>query len=266
MDISEATIRKSLKSRGMYETPELNETLLLHNLGIRGIPFLPTYVNVITLILYNNCIGSISNLGSMPMLKYLNLANNLLSEVDLSEDFIGLNQLEEVHLSNNKISRLSGLDGRFVAPIKVLKLDGNRLDMIHDFSKLVELEVLSLKNNLIADKSSFDSNLFPISLRQLYLSPNEFVGSMRQYRRTLITGIPSLVFLDSTPVTDAERELAFLELKGDKEGVIAVCKERQAGKLNEMKKTIQDFRSFQNETIEVSEGERLKAELFNLFI
>ncbi len=48
--------------RGLFETPELNNTLLLNDLGITVLPDLRRYSSVICLHLENNLISDISSL------------------------------------------------------------------------------------------------------------------------------------------------------------------------------------------------------------
>jgi dynein assembly factor 1, axonemal len=45
-------------------------------------------------------------------------------------------------------------------------------------------------------------------LRCLYLRGNEFLNTMRNYRKTLIAALPGLTYLDDRPIVAVERRAA----------------------------------------------------------
>lgn len=209
-ELEERDIVKICNSRGLYETPSLNECLLLHNIGLSRIPLLPNYSNVTSLILENNGITLIQNLSCMPKLKYLNLNNNKINSVDFSRDFEPLTELEQIHLSSNRVSRITIPDASF-GSLKILKLSKNDVTDLFDFSSFPNLEVLDLSGNRISDGSGFLEFLkdrLPRSLIQLYFSPNPFIGNVKDYRRTVVGAVSGLRFLDKAFVTPQELELA----------------------------------------------------------
>lgn len=209
-ELGERDIVKVCEARGLYETPSLNECLLLHNIGLSQIPLLPNYSNVTSLILEKNGITHIENLSCMPKLRYLNLNNNKIISVDFSRDFESLSELGEIHLSTNRVCQITFPDASF-GSLKILKLNKNDLTDFFDFSRFPNLEVLDLSGNRISDETGFFKFLkdrLPKSLLQLYLSPNPFIGKVKEYRRTVIGAVSGLRFLDKAFVTPQEVELA----------------------------------------------------------
>lgn len=242
VEISEACIKKHAKSRGMYETPELNESLLLHGLGISSIGNLSKYTDVSSLILGSNFLTSFEGLNQFPRLKYLNLNNNSIRE-DLRDClFLNFPVLEELHLVGNVI----GHSNISVAhPLRVLNLKKNKLSRFPDISSLHSLEVLDISENAIEriDLVSALQNCIPKSILQLYMQHNRFIGCEKDYRKKSICAIPSLVYLDARTVTDEEREIAFASLNGADENLIRQghFQQKQAAR----DKLISDFRKFQ---------------------
>jgi dynein assembly factor 1, axonemal len=45
-------------------------------------------------------------------------------------------------------------------------------------------------------------------LRCLYLGGNEFVTTMRNYRKTFVAALPGLTYLDDRPICNVERRAA----------------------------------------------------------
>ena len=63
----------------------------------------------------------------------------------------------------------------------------------------VHLESETSKDNFLQELTE---------LRCLYLRGNEFVSSMRNYRKTFIAALPGLTYLDDRPICDVERRAA----------------------------------------------------------
>jgi len=243
IDLSECKIKLLCKSRGMYDTPELNETLLLHGLCISSIASLVNYTAVATVFLNENTLRSFEGLGQFKILKYLNMNNNLVQEALLDGLLNSLPQLEELHLAGNGLRAVELSIGH--EKLRVLNVRKNKLSAIADFSSLASLEVLDISDNCIA-QLEFDNvfkNSIPQSLLQLYLRNNEFISKERNYRKKCIVTIPSLVYLDAAAVTPQERELA----RGFTDGIDEkVIREKHAFARKEARdKIIFDFRKFQ---------------------
>ena len=246
------------RSRGMYETPDLNDSLLAHNMGITRFPPLPSYCNVVFLFLEKNSISHIENLRYFPKLKYLNLNFNRIERIDFNVDFIGLPELEEIHLSGNRIHHITPVDGDtgLCLTLKKLKLNKNKLIALPDFSAFRALELLDLSDNAIARVGctldsgdggflSYVSIHLPQSLLQLYLSPNEFIGHIKNYRKIVITELPQLTFFDKSFVTKDEVELAVAQLTGDKDAIQAVRMKQLESKMADAENCVNNFRQFQ---------------------
>jgi len=125
--------------------------------------------------------------------------------------------IESLDLSNNEIAHVKNLGG--FANLKNLVLDNNKLESNQEFPKLQYLHTLWANSNDIDDIKSFLDGIATQLPSLTYLSllknpacPNYFVGKEQQdyqrYRYYVLYRLPSLKFLDSTPVTEPERKEA----------------------------------------------------------
>ena len=205
--IAEAEVKQLCKARGMYETPELNETLILHGLGIMYIGNLSNYINITCLMLNGNQLSSIEDLLQFPNLKYLNLNDNCVKKAEFDRLLENAPFLEELHMCGNKLAHFGVT---FRHKLRVLNLRKNNLTEFPDFSCLEKLEIVDIRDNFIHQENMFDSlrSLLPASILQLYMHNNEFIAKEKNYRKKCINMIPSLIFLDASAVSAEERELA----------------------------------------------------------
>ena len=94
------------KSRDIYETPELNDSLFLHGLGIKAVSPLPEYTQVEFLSLAGNCLTSVSDLSQFPNLVFLNVSNNAIIEIDIRL----FPKLEQLHACHNSLTSFSVIE------------------------------------------------------------------------------------------------------------------------------------------------------------
>ena len=199
------------KSRDIYETPELNDNLFLHGLGISSISHLPEYINIVFLSLEQNSLTSLSVLNQFVNLRYLNVNNNSITSIDFRSDLGNLDQLEQLHASHNSIQNF--VCEIFSPKLKILNLSHNKLNRFPNVSMMECLEVFNVSRNAIDDKDILDSlKIFlPKTLKQLYLGPNPFVSSIPRYRRTVLSTLANesirLTYFDNAFVTAEEMEI-----------------------------------------------------------
>ncbi|XP_071945582.1 uncharacterized protein [Antedon mediterranea] len=146
------------------------------NLGLTCVPRnILECPNIISLQLENNNITEINVTDLMPYkvkLTSLKLSNNQISSIALGS-FEGMAHLEELFLARNQLISLQ--DGIFsgLTSLKKLFLSSNNIKSIEDtvFNNLEELQTLDLSGNKL---STLSSNVFSelVKLRELYLSSN----------------------------------------------------------------------------------------------
>jgi len=226
------------KSRDIYETPELNDSLFLHGLGIKAVSPLPEYTHVEFLSLAENCLTSVSDLSQFPNLVFLNVSNNAITEIDIRL----FPKLEQLHACHNSLTSFSVIEKN--PTLKLVKLSHNKLTSFPDISNLVSLEVLDVAKNLIHEMDLSNSSILPFSLRQLYLSPNPFVARVRNYRKTILSEFCRfcrLSYLDNSFVT--EMELAIANSSSEKEN--AIRQQFALSRRQELNQRVSDLRDLQ---------------------
>lgn len=253
-------ICKIARKRNMYETPELNECIYAHNLSISKLANLEAFVNVTSLYLERNALRSLDGVESLPKLKYLNVNYNLIEEVKFQGLLQSLASLEELHASNNIISHLI-LPSQPLPQLRVLKLARNRMQTLPDLTLFEHIEVFDISQNCIetvGDFSNFLINCIPKSVKQLYIKPNTFTGTLKRFRQLTITNCKGLVFLDDAKVTAEEIEIAEAELAGGQEAANQVRRKKAEDTLRAQESQMKAFRDFQNS---YDDSEQLRREL-----
>jgi hypothetical protein len=119
-----------------------------------------------------------------------------------------LNKLVCLNLSNNKITRLQGLDS--LTSLKQLYVSGNRISSLRGLDALAALEVLHIGDNIISSVTELDHLSFLSNLKELVLEGNP-LHSIHEYRAEVIRRLPKCERLDYETITAAERR--FLTLK-----------------------------------------------------
>ena len=201
-------IVKSCKENGGYKTPELNNILYLHYLGISELCDMPNYIpnclwlqgnklkeitNLMTsitcLYLQSNAICEIQGLSHLENLKELNLNNNMIQQI--KKDCLP-KSLENLYLSKNLISNSKNLVG---------------------LSDLVCLGLLDISHNQILDENLIE-NLGKLRLSVLATENNPFHKKISFFRNKVINEFPSLVYLNSRPIDSIERRIVKAFFKG----------------------------------------------------
>jgi len=134
----------------------------------------------------------------------------------LSDQYGG--QITNFDLSHNDIQHIGEGLNRFTR-LKTLVLSSNQLESHQPWPRLATLTSLSLNGNRIDDLRVLCDDLsvaFPtlsfLSLFKNPACPNYFTGKdhddYQRYRLYVLNRLPSLRFLDSTPVSEPERKEA----------------------------------------------------------
>lgn len=130
------------------------------------------------------------------------------------------NTLIKLDLTSNAIK--SGANFSGLAKLEQLVLDKNALAGLVDFPSLPKVHTLWLNNNNIENLDKAMEQIRQAFPALTYLSmlfnpcvPNIFVDdsaaeAYQRYRYHVISKVPKLLFLDSTPVTEVERQQAKL--------------------------------------------------------
>jgi len=122
--------------------------------------------------------------------------------------------VKELDLSNNNISDLTPL--KSFVKLHTLVLDGNRVHSHTRIPVLPKLHTLWVNSNAISNLTVFIDKLVESTPALKFLSmlkneacPNFFNGhslkDYNDYRRYVISKLPGLSVLDSTPITESER-------------------------------------------------------------
>ncbi len=120
-----------------------------------------------------------------------------------------MENLDTLNISNNQIAKLEGLS--CCKSLRTLIATHNRLITLESVQHLADctsLQTLDLQNNELADPAILDVLKQIPDLRCLYLKGNPVVSNIKNYRKVLITSIPSLTYLDDRPVFENERRTA----------------------------------------------------------
>ena len=208
-----------------YRTHELNEILYLHYKSFKKIQNLETFTNL-KVYLHENCIEKIEGLDNLSQLANLNLSDNLIKKV---ENLKGLTSLSNLLLKRNRIG-IKGLDDLY-----------GLLELGKEFA------VLDISDNLIDDPKIVDEILTKfIDLRVIYLKGNDVVRKIPNYRKTLISKIDSLKYIDDKPIFEDEKRFALAFTRGGyEEERKERAKYREEIRLKEEKR-IRDFCKMMN--------------------
>jgi chromosome segregation ATPase len=200
---------------GGYSTPELNEILYLNCLGFPRIENLEPFHGCKVLFLDGNALDRIQGLAHFCNLKTLLLQNNLIKKM---EGLNSLGNLDSLNLANNMIKKIEGISS--LKKLKKLDLSANHLTSYESLAELAEnpeLRILFLKDNAIDyDERILDLFAQHHEIKYLELRGNDFMRKCPNYRRTLITKLKSLCFLEERPVDFKERHLANAFVQGGK--------------------------------------------------
>ncbi|EQC26619.1 hypothetical protein SDRG_15559 [Saprolegnia diclina VS20] len=239
-----ATLTQICVDNDGYETPELNDNLFAHFKGFQKIEGLEPFYNLKALWLESNNLRKIENLDMLQQLRCLYLNKNLLEKV---ENLQCLRNLATLDLSENSIYTIAGLE--CLDQLTSLNLAKNRLEHVTDIAALTQtpsITNLDLSHNQLLDPGILSVFESMIHLRALRLTGNEAVSKTKYFRKTYITSLPQLGYLDR-PIFDLERAAAVAWKAGGAEAEAQARAAFVQNEHDERRRTLQEFRDWQAE-------------------
>lgn len=226
-----------------YRTHELNDILYLHFNGFREIENLETFINLKVLYIENNCIKKISGLSSLKSLTCLYLQENAIEVIENLEELTSLNTL---NLSDNQIKKIENLSHNKRLSTLLLKRNKigygeNDLDGLLELSSTVN--VIDISDNKISDPDIIEKYLSKVEgLRVIYLSGNDCVRKIANYRKVMICKLKNLRYIDDKPVFEDEKRFAEAFGRG---GIEEEKRDRERFRIEKSEENLKRIKDFQ---------------------
>lgn len=244
--ITKEFLKKLLRSdmKQYYCTPSLNDILYLHYKGFESVENLEEFTELKVLYIEGNAIGKIENLGFCSKLKCLYMQENLIRKMENLEN---LEELLSLNLSDNLLEVIEGLGNNH--NLENLQLKRNRIG-VHGLSDVEHLRQLKSVSALDISNNAVDCENYEVfiailedmsSLAVLYLQNNPICKRIPNYRKTLISRLKNLKYLDDRPVFPEDRRFAEAFYTG---GMEAEKAERQKFKDEEEEKHRRQHEAF----------------------
>jgi dynein assembly factor 1, axonemal len=167
----------------------------------------------------------IDGLSHLTELRCLFLQQNLITSIRNLDTLVNLKTLD---LSNNKITKVEGLSA--LPALSLLNLSKNALETADSLFELVDctaLKSLDLSDNLLVDSPGVLDVMTRIpEVTCLYLKGNPLVRATKFYRKTVLSTLPRLSYLDDSPVFEPERRAVAAWVSGGREAELAEKKVR----------------------------------------
>jgi len=201
--------------RRYAHAPELNDVLHLHCKGIAEITNLEEYTGLKTLYLESNSVDDLEGLLHLDRLRCLYIAKNCLRDLDRAARLVALTTLD---VSDNQIVTLEGLrDHPSLSTLVAVNNKLREVSAVEALGSCVRLVTVDLSRNKLEDRAVVDFFLSPEMsdrVRLLKLQGNPAVSEVPAYRKTLVSGMKRLNYLDDSPVFPKDRRLAAAWLRG----------------------------------------------------
>ncbi len=225
--LTKALLQKVLRERNHYATPVCNTALYLHDLRLRSLgggKLLVDFTALRVLNLSNNGLSQLEGLGGMQQLQVLQLQSNTLHSLD---GLASLSHLQTLNVSSNPLGAATGgcglRCGDLPPSVRTLQVASCGLagpGCVAGLLELPALEVLDLSaNEPLKGLPLLEALCRLATLRVLYVMGSGLAATPN-LRRILISGLPRLSFLDTSPVDECERRGAEAWLLG---GELACC-------------------------------------------
>ena len=211
MRISERYLKKLFRDNwGLYYgTFELNEKLYLHYKGFKKIENLHLFPDLNCIYLEGNGFTKMEGFEGNLKLRALYIHENVFDKIE------NVNHLKELHYLNlndnyiGKIENLEDMPTLSTLQIKKNNVGKNGLDDVRGLLEIPTLSVLDISENSIDDTDIVDEILVNMpNLRVLYLKGNPVCKKIKFYKKTLISKIKTLRYLDDAPVFPEDRRYA----------------------------------------------------------
>lgn len=209
--LSEKWLKKLFRDNyGLYyNTFELNEKLYLHYKGFKRIENMHLFPDLKCVYLEGNGFTKIEGFEQNLKLRALYIQENLFEKIE------NLNHLKDLHYLNlndnyiTTIENLSDMPNIGTLQIKKNKVGKNGLSDLMGLLEIPTLSVLDISDNLIEDEACVDEVFVKMpNLAVLYLKGNPVCKKIRNYKKTIIAKIPTLKYLDDSPVFPEDRRYA----------------------------------------------------------
>ena len=157
----------------------------------------------------SNGLGSLLGLENNPELRCLYAHENAVTKI---EGLQNCRKLCNLNLSDNLITTIEGLEN--CESLDCLYLARNRigrngLDDLRGLLQCPSITTLDLQSNKIEDPEILAEILMQMpNLKVVYLQNNPCTGKIRNYRKTIISSLPELKYLDDRPVFVDDRRNA----------------------------------------------------------
>ncbi|EIE21562.1 outer arm dynein light chain 1 [Coccomyxa subellipsoidea C-169] len=199
-------LRKICKQHELYLTPGVNDKLFCNLRGFRNIANLEPYTGLKALFLEGNALQNVDGLPRLELLRCLFLQQNAIHDLSGLHCLPGL---EVLNISTNHLEDLSGIV--HCSALQTLLCSNNKLSSYESIAHIrhcQQISTLDLRENEIEDPEVLEIFAGLPQLRCLYLKGNPVVESIRSYRKTVISRLPGLTYLDERPIFDVERRCA----------------------------------------------------------
>jgi dynein assembly factor 1 len=239
MEMTKKELKDICKKLKLYSTPFVNDVLYVHYKGFKKIQNLEEYTGLKVIYLEGNGFGEIEGLENQTQLRCLYLQENLIKEIKNLE---ALTELDSLNLCQNMIKKIENLSGN--TKLNTLLLQRNKLTDVSDIENVLECKnigVLDLSQNFLHDPAILDVLEKLPRLKVLYLKGNPVVKNIKNYRKTVISRLRNLTYLDDRPIFEDERRTANAWAAGGAEGE---RKERDAIAFEKKEKERKQFEWF----------------------
>ena len=188
-----------------YETAVINDVLHLSYQGYSVIQtaVFASFTTLSTLYLDHNKLtaASLTALSSAPLLTALFLHSNHITSL---ASLPALSQLRTLNVSENALTDLHGVEQ--LSALVTLDASHNAVAAVQPLHSLSQLRDLLLSHNCLPASPSPIPILAALpALRVLQLHHNPIVAQQAAYRRTLLSQLPSVQWLDERGVREDER-------------------------------------------------------------
>jgi dynein assembly factor 1 len=167
------------------------------------------FLGLKVIYLEGNAIAKIGGLENLINLRCLYLQENMIAKIEGLETLVNLVNL---NLSDNQISKIEGLST--LTRLQNLQLKRNRIGGlgIPDLVGLLEcpsISALDLSDNHIECEQILPEILMKMpELAVVYLQNNQFNKKIAHYRKTMVSSMPNLKYIDDKPIFEDERRYA----------------------------------------------------------
>lgn len=230
MEMTKAALKLECRRLELYSTPEINDKLYLQYKGWRKVENMEEYTGLRCLWLEGNGLRKIEGLDHQPEMRTLYLHENCIEAIEGLE---GMPLINTLNLSKNAIKTVgSGI--AHLADLKTLGLAHNLLVSAEDLAGVAAcptLQALDLQQNRIEDPAIVEVFEQLPDIRVIYLMGNPVTKKIKHYRKTMISRLPSLTYLDERPVFPEDRLKAERWAEGFAEGGLKMAQEYERAEI-----------------------------------